>query len=151
MLSQSFTLEPQPDYSLYITAKRYWVPALESHADDPDALTLIFLHATSFHKETWEPTMERLFYLASSRGSSLKIREAWALDCPNHGESAMLNERALQQPEFLFNCSFLAVPVCLSNFLLVCPIHTHSYLRKVCSRRPPLSFCRSRSRSLCRL
>jgi hypothetical protein len=105
MLEQSVILEPQPDYPLYITAKRYWLPAFEAHENDPDALTLIFLHATSFHKETWEPTIEKLFLLAAARGSAVKIREAWALDCPNHGESALLNENALQQPQFLFNCS----------------------------------------------
>jgi hypothetical protein len=106
MLEQSVTLEPEPgNYPLHITAKRYWQPEFDAHLDDPHALTLIFLHATSFHKETWEPTIEQLFRLVLSGNSTVKIREAWAVDCPNHGEAAQLNEKALQRPEFLYNCS----------------------------------------------
>ena len=115
MLEQSVTLDPHDEsgdgsgYPFFITAKRYWIPAFESNNNDPTAITLIFLHATSFHKETWEPTIERVFRLALSRDSRLhnvKIREAWAIDCPNHGESALLNEKTLQQPEFLYKCQF---------------------------------------------
>jgi hypothetical protein len=111
LLEQSVTLEPKDEpggYPLFIIAKRYWLPSFESHINDPDALTLIFLHATSFHKETWEPTIEQLFHQVSGQkvgGHHVKIREAWAIDCPNHGESAMLNEKILQQPEYLDNCS----------------------------------------------
>src|ERR1700722_10081241 len=107
MLEESVILEPHDEhgYPLHIVAKRYWHRAFETNIDDPDALTLIFLHAIMFHKETWEPTIEQLFDLASVRGGTVKIREAWAVDCPNHGESALLNENALQRPEFLHNCS----------------------------------------------
>lgn len=118
MLEESAVYEPQDDYTLYVTAKRYWRE--EFDADDPDALTLVFLHSTSFHKETWVPTIvscfkrlqnftetcckERVFDLVV-RGGAVKIREAWAIDCPNHGASAQLNELALQQPEYFHNCA----------------------------------------------
>jgi hypothetical protein len=107
MLEHPVTLEPQPDYPLYVTAKRYWLPSFDEHEDDPNAITLVFLHATSFHKETWEPTIDRLFHLAST--SRLKIREAWSIECPNHGQSGILNEKALQQSGFLCNCPYLSV------------------------------------------
>jgi hypothetical protein len=104
-------LEPDQSYPLYITAKKYWRPEFEAHWDDEDAVTLIVLHSTSFHKETWQPTLERLFHRASSHSrissKSLKIKCAWAVDCPNHGVSAALNEQALQQPPFYRTCELL--------------------------------------------
>jgi hypothetical protein len=114
MFEQAVTLEPSFDYPLYMTAKRYWLPAFDSHANDPNAITLIFLHATSFHKETWEPTIERLFQIASLPTNALKIREAWAIECPNHGQSALLNEKALQQHFFWFNCQLCHQSICYS-------------------------------------
>jgi hypothetical protein len=103
--NQAVTLAPGAGYPLHTTAKRYWLPENQTHLDDPDALTLILLHATSFHKETWEPSLEQLFRLSSQPGSVVKIREAWAVDCPNHGASSQLNEEALMRPEFYNNCT----------------------------------------------
>ncbi|KAG2122542.1 hypothetical protein BD769DRAFT_1629204 [Suillus cothurnatus] len=103
-------LEPDEHYPLYITAKKYWLPEFEAHWDNKEAVTLVLLHSTSFHKETWQPTLERIFqcYSAHSRNSSklLKIKCAWAIDCPNHGVSAALNDDALQQAPFYrdFGC-----------------------------------------------
>lgn len=96
MLAQPVTYPPRNGYPLHITAKRYWAPEFEANTDG-NALTLIVLHSTSFHKETWEPSLEQLFKLASGPGSRVRIREAWALDCPNHGEAGELNERLLAQ------------------------------------------------------
>lgn len=105
--NQAVTLTPTDGYPLHITAKRYWLPEQEALSHNPYALTLILLHATSFHKETWEPSLEHLFKLSSQPGSVVKIREAWALDCPNHGASSQLNEDALMRPEFYNNCASL--------------------------------------------
>ncbi|KDQ62330.1 hypothetical protein JAAARDRAFT_149140 [Jaapia argillacea MUCL 33604] len=108
MLEQAVAYKPQDGYPLWITAKRYWLPAFEANTSD-DALTLILLHSTSFHKETWEPTVQRLFQLVTNAadtgggGLPVKIREAWVIDCPNHGVSAKLNEVALREPEFFDN------------------------------------------------
>lgn len=44
-------------------------------------------------KEQFEPTIEKLFDL---KPSVFIIREAWALDCQSHGESALLNEEKLR-------------------------------------------------------
>ncbi|KAI0252840.1 Alpha/beta hydrolase fold-1 [Lactifluus subvellereus] len=95
--SQSYVFDARPHYPLLVSVKRYWVPGFES--TDADAVTLILTHATSFHKELWEPVLEELYgQAAASSGTSspvVKIRDAWAIDCPNHGESAMLNEETL--------------------------------------------------------
>lgn len=54
----------------------------------------IVLHCLT-DKEQWEPTLEKLFDL--SRGSStFRIREAWAFDWQNHGDSAIMNEGIIQ-------------------------------------------------------
>ncbi|KAL0948892.1 hypothetical protein HGRIS_009008 [Hohenbuehelia grisea] len=95
MLQESITYPPSDGYPFYILAKRYWLPAFEANASDPEALTLILLHSTSFHKEAWEPSLEDLFQLAS-RQKTVKIREAWTLDCPNHGDAAQLNDEVFK-------------------------------------------------------
>lgn len=59
MLEQSVVYEPRGGYTLHVTAKRYSLEEFE--VDDPDALTLVFLHSTSFHKETWLPTIVSSF------------------------------------------------------------------------------------------
>jgi hypothetical protein len=89
---ESYVFDPRPNYPLLTTAKRYW----RTNSLDPndlDALTLVFVHATGFHKEIWEPTMEDLYSFAEAR--ELKIREMWSIDAPNHGEAAILNEKSL--------------------------------------------------------
>jgi hypothetical protein len=95
--SQSYVFDARPHYPLLVSVKRYWVPGFESK--DADAATLVLTHATSFHKELWEPVLGELYdrmadaFVISSPAP--KIRDAWAIDCPNHGESAILNEETL--------------------------------------------------------
>lgn len=92
--SQSYVFDPRPHYPLLIPAKRYWIPE-SLFLDDPNALTLIFAHGTGFHKEHWEPTIDDLYeILGNNRG--IKVREMWAIECPNHGDGAILNEETLQ-------------------------------------------------------
>ncbi|KAJ8508417.1 hypothetical protein ONZ45_g9309 [Pleurotus djamor] len=111
MLQETVIYAADATYPFSIVAKRYWTPACQRNAFDPDALTLIFLHSTSFHKEIWEPTLQHLFDLVAN--SSIRIREAWALDCPNHGEAAALNEEVLQKAEYRqsFTCEKYAQAV----------------------------------------
>ncbi|KAF9224545.1 hypothetical protein BS17DRAFT_80578 [Gyrodon lividus] len=117
MLQRQFILEPDADYPLHITAKQYWSTKLAANWEDPDAFTLIVLHSTSFHKETWEPTLQHFFdeiqEQSTCRTTSLKIRCAWVIECPNHGESAALNVDALQHPSFYrtFGCEKYAEAV----------------------------------------
>jgi len=95
--SQSYVFDARPQCPLLVSVKRYWVQGFES--TDPDAVTLVLAHATSFHKELWEPVLEDLYTQAVvspwACSPVLKIRDAWAIDCPNHGESAVLNEETL--------------------------------------------------------
>jgi hypothetical protein len=107
MLQRQFILEPDIGYPLYITAKQFWRAELEANWDNRDAFTLILLHSTSFHKETWGPTLQHLFddiQKHLSCPANPKIKCAWVIECPNHGESAALNDRALQRPPFYRNC-----------------------------------------------
>jgi hypothetical protein len=104
-------------------------------------LTLIFLHSTSFHKETWELAIGALFRLAvQSTNSGFKIREAWAIDAPNHGVSAELNEKELLLPEFS-NCLFLFITS--TKFPVLTALPHQSYMRKIRSRCAPLLVCRT--------
>ncbi|KAF7331405.1 Abhydrolase domain-containing protein mpaH [Mycena kentingensis (nom. inval.)] len=123
MLEAEVTYLPTTAYPFHLHAKRYWVPAFERNASDPDALTLLFFHATSFHKETWVPTIERLFDLAASEDCPVKIREAWCLDCPNHGRSASMNANALLQPEYHLNFSCERYAQAIHQFLSATPYH----------------------------
>lgn len=107
MRQRQFILEPDIDYPLYVTAKQFWHAEFEANWDDPEAFTAIFLHSTSFHKETWEPTLRHLFddiQKCRDRSIAPKVKSAWVIECPNHGESATLNHRALQRPPFYRNC-----------------------------------------------
>lgn len=104
MESKSYVLDPRPAFPLFVTARQYW--SSDCARDDPDALTLIFAHATGYHKEHFEPTLEHLFALLRGSGKA-KIRDAWCIDAPNHGEAAKLNEKTLQ---------WGYVPVCTSSF-----------------------------------
>ncbi|KAJ6597532.1 Alpha/beta hydrolase fold-1 [Mycena vulgaris] len=93
LASQSYVFDPRPNFPLLLTAKRYWAPS-SPYLDDPEAFTLIFGHATGFHKEHYEPTLEELYNLIPG---GPKIRECWSIDCPNHGDAAVLNEDTLRR------------------------------------------------------
>ncbi|GLB40016.1 putative alpha/beta hydrolase family protein [Lyophyllum shimeji] len=93
--SQSYILDPRPNLPLLLTAKRYW-QADSPYLNDSAALTLIFTHGVGFHKEQWEPAMDDLWALLNHNNGTVRVREMWAIDTPNHGDAAILNERALQ-------------------------------------------------------
>ena len=98
MLVESIICSPTSSYPYHIAAKRYSVHHDRGMAGhryggcDRD-LTLIFLHSTSFPKEIWEPTIENL--LRGQNRRKPRIREAYAIDCPNHGVAAVLNDGLL--------------------------------------------------------
>lgn len=118
MLISAYTIPPASDYPFYMTAKRYWVPEIEENSSkNPDAQTLIVLHSTSYHKEIWEPVLQVLYNLltesfrdgSSNRTKVASVRDVWAIECPNHGESAYLNLRAWkrQSPQETVNCGYI--------------------------------------------
>ncbi|KZT40162.1 hypothetical protein SISSUDRAFT_539707 [Sistotremastrum suecicum HHB10207 ss-3] len=87
--SEYHIVDPRPEYPFQLTVKCY-KPSVPSI----DGYTLVFAHGTAYHKEHWEPEIERLFEL--SRNSDYPIREAWSIDCPNHGDAGVLNAKVLQ-------------------------------------------------------
>ena len=98
MLVESIICSPTPSYPYHIAAKRY--SALhdsgvthQRYGGYDNDLTLIFLHSTSFPKEIWEPTIENL--LQGPNRWRTRVREAYAIDCPNHGVAAVLNDGLL--------------------------------------------------------
>ena len=98
MLVDSITCSPSPSYPYHIAAKRYFVhdykDTVEQQCVERDNdLTLVFLHSASFPKEVWEPTIEGLLQTHNRWGT--RIREAYAIDCPNHGVAAVLNDGLL--------------------------------------------------------
>lgn len=113
LASQSYVFDPRPNFPLLLTAKRYWSPT-SRHLNDPDAFTLIFAHGTGFHKEHYEPTIQDLYGLIPDSGSP-KIREAWSIDCPNHGDAAILNEETLRWGGY--------EPICVHPFMFRRPTH----------------------------
>ncbi|CAA7261886.1 unnamed protein product [Cyclocybe aegerita] len=129
--TRTYTFDPRPAYPLLTVAKRYWrAPASTFNSDsyspdsyspdsepladpdpDPDALTLIFAHGGSFHKEQWEPTIDDLWVLLEGgvnineegkegnghgKKKRPKVREVWTIDAANHGAAAILNEGTLK-------------------------------------------------------
>ncbi|EPS99563.1 hypothetical protein FOMPIDRAFT_1030883 [Fomitopsis schrenkii] len=75
-----------------MAAKRY-LPSDSS----PEGVTLLLAHGAGFHKEHWEPLLERLCAVQSTKEPTGRIREAWAFDWQGHGDSAVLNEAALKR------------------------------------------------------
>ncbi|GJJ06047.1 hypothetical protein Clacol_000235 [Clathrus columnatus] len=59
---------------------------------DSDGFTLIFVHATGTHKETWNPVIQSI----SRNLAGVSIRAMWTFDLPNHGDSAELNREVLK-------------------------------------------------------
>lgn len=88
----TFVFDPRPDYPFLLASKRY---RPKSNNAISKGLTLVFAHGTGYHKEHWEATIEDL-WSAVEQTKGVEIREFWSIDCPNHGDSAVLNEKTLQ-------------------------------------------------------
>jgi hypothetical protein len=120
---ERFVLPPDTTYPLSVTANRYWQDrtsvgntskSKNEAVHDPE-VTLILLHSTSFHKETWEACLETLLNIGTSAAGkkSPNIREAWSIECPNHGGSAALNAQVFENPECSQKCKLLFPnPIC---------------------------------------
>lgn len=115
MLTSSYVLPASPESLLVVSAKRY-------QADSPrhSGYTVVFLHATGLHKETFEPLAESLMDISAHADAHATVREIWAVDCPNHGESAVLNEAILQR-DYAENWDGFIWPRMLHSFLSSCP------------------------------
>ncbi|KAK0484287.1 Alpha/Beta hydrolase protein [Armillaria luteobubalina] len=77
---------------LVSTAKRY-----RPSTANKKGYILVFAHGTGFHKEHWEPIIERLY----AHGGP--VVEAWAIDAQTHGAAATLNRDAIDEPGFTYS------------------------------------------------
>lgn len=95
---EEYGFDARPQFPFLITMKRY--PNLD---DEQNGFTLILAHGTGFHKEVWEPIIERIF-AESAKPNGLPIRDAWAIDAPNHGDAAVLNSALLKSGAYRLTC-----------------------------------------------
>jgi len=99
---EEYVFDPRPQFPFVVTTKRY--PNL---LGDQKGFTLILTHGTGFPKEVWEPIIERIFATENAKSSGLPIREAWAIDAPNHGDAAALNADVLRSGAYDLVCELL--------------------------------------------
>ncbi|KAI0685401.1 Alpha/Beta hydrolase protein [Cytidiella melzeri] len=92
--------DSETDFRFKMAANRYCTPSAPEQGGP--ALTLLFAHGNGLHKEYWEPTLQKLLAPPSGPGSpkrlssGAKIREAWAFDALDHGDSAVANSAILE-------------------------------------------------------
>ena len=99
LVFEEYVFDPRPQFPFVVTIKRY--PNL---GDDQNGFALILTHGTGFPKELWEPSIERIFATENAKPGGLCIREAWAIDAPNHGDAATLNAALLQSGAYDSTC-----------------------------------------------
>lgn len=95
---EEYGFDPRPQFPFLVTMKRY------SNLGEQNGVTLILAHGTGFHKELWEPVIERIFAHSAKSNLGLRIRDAWAIDAPNHGDSAILNAPLLESGAYDHTC-----------------------------------------------
>lgn len=107
VISRNYTFEWRPEYPFLVNATRYYLPTgtvASSHEQSSPGFTAIFAHGTGFHKEQWEPTIHRLFEFNTKANLPI-LREAWSVDCPNHGQSYILNEKSIAEYAYTLICT----------------------------------------------
>ena len=100
---EPYVVPPDSGYPFYITANRYLHPNFRPDVKQGRPSTLLLMHSTSFHKEILEPTLADIFTLTSQCSH---IREAWTIECPNHGQSAALNDTLLRRSDYEQYCAY---------------------------------------------
>ncbi|KAF8069227.1 Alpha/beta hydrolase family-domain-containing protein, partial [Lyophyllum atratum] len=92
MESKTFIIRDPPGGShLHVSSKRY---RFVDRPTSKPGIILILIHGVGFNKEIWEPFLEDLGALQRSTGHAI-VKEAWAIDSPNNGEAAVLNDKVL--------------------------------------------------------
>ncbi|KZT43148.1 hypothetical protein SISSUDRAFT_743305 [Sistotremastrum suecicum HHB10207 ss-3] len=92
MNQESFVVDPRPAFPCFVSAIRYTPVRKSTDISRQRGLSLILLHAIGLHKETWQPVVERMFDEASGEQN---ICEAWSIEYPDHGQSAVINDEIL--------------------------------------------------------
>lgn len=98
LIFEEYVFDPRPQFPFLITMKRY-----PNSDDEQNGFTLILAHGTGFHKELWEPIIKRIFS-ENTKSGGLRIRDAWAIDAPNHGDAATLNATLLKTGAYDSTC-----------------------------------------------
>jgi pimeloyl-ACP methyl ester carboxylesterase len=96
-----------------------------------EGVTLVLAHGNAMHKEIWRTLLEYLFDLTETQSEDVAIREAWCIECPNHGESAVLNEGDIARHFPEGNWSAWEYPKAILSFMRSRPGNTDFYERNV--------------------
>ncbi|KAJ3804623.1 alpha/beta-hydrolase [Lentinula aff. lateritia] len=93
VVKTTYHVDNRPFYPLQILSTRY--QKNKEIQRSGHGYTLILLHATGMHKETWEVFVKHLFELSLNH-PELPIEDIFSIESPNHGESAVINEQVLK-------------------------------------------------------
>jgi pimeloyl-ACP methyl ester carboxylesterase len=99
LVFEEHVFDPRPRFPFVVTMKCYPNPR-----GNEKGFTLIITHGTGFPKEVWQPIIERIFATENAKPDGLGIREAWAIDAPNHGDAAALNADLLRSGAYDLVC-----------------------------------------------
>ncbi|KAI5117066.1 hypothetical protein M0805_006788 [Coniferiporia weirii] len=92
--------------NLKATFKHYTLARANQSASDE--VVLLLAHGAGLHKEQWEPFLEDLQRFQLESPGDCEVVEAWAADCPNHGEGGVVNDRELYEKPGLITCADFA-------------------------------------------
>ncbi|KAL5495936.1 hypothetical protein ACEPAI_1400 [Sanghuangporus weigelae] len=100
---EKYILSSQEGNCYHFSANKYHLVdehayTSRTHTTAPKPVTLVLAHAVGLHKELWEPFLEDLKLLQAKSPCFRKngvVTEAWSVDCPSHGDAAILNEKRL--------------------------------------------------------
>ncbi|KAI0031763.1 Alpha/beta hydrolase family-domain-containing protein [Vararia minispora EC-137] len=82
--------DPRPLFPFEVLGRQY-----PNERSLSGRFTLVLMHGISVHKETWEPVLQELFSIKGTKDGQNLVKEAWSIECPNHGESAAVNNENL--------------------------------------------------------
>ncbi|KAL5536392.1 hypothetical protein ACEPAF_214 [Sanghuangporus sanghuang] len=94
--STSYTLQVPEGEQFKISVKNYTLTDGRTIPESITPITAFLAHGIGLHKELYEPFLDDLSRLQMEQTPSYCITEVWAIDCPNHGYSALLNEENLK-------------------------------------------------------
>ncbi|KAJ7060141.1 Alpha/beta hydrolase fold-1 [Mycena amicta] len=92
------SVRPSPLCPFHVEAIQYHLP--ERTHRNAGGLTLVFLHATNTHKESYEPVLRHLLGLDLPSPLRVPVRDVWCIENPNHGSSAIRNRALLETPAY---------------------------------------------------
>ncbi|OLL26362.1 Peroxisomal membrane protein LPX1 [Neolecta irregularis DAH-3] len=106
-----------PDDRLSIAVKKY--TPLNNPYPGRNDVSFVVAHANGIHKELYEPFLDEL--LARSEHLGFKIRNVWAMDAVNQGESGVLNEDTLGD-QYAWNDGARDIEVMIRHFDICQPL-----------------------------